>query len=62
MLRHNHIRPNWNPYSLHVLLGKKKDGTWHFCVNYHALNVITVKDRFPLPTIDELLYDLEHAT
>ncbi|MCH82502.1 transposon Ty3-I gag-pol polyprotein, partial [Trifolium medium] len=58
LLANGWIAPSNNPFSSPVLLLKKKDGTWRMCVNYRDLNALTIKDRFPLPTVDELLDEL----
>ena len=55
------IRPSSSPWGAPVLFVKKKDGTWHMCVDYWALNEITVKNGYPLPKIQECLDQIGSA-
>ncbi|UYV76114.1 hypothetical protein LAZ67_13002577, partial [Cordylochernes scorpioides] len=61
MLERKVIQPSESPWSAPVVLVKKKDGTWRFCVDFRRLNHITKKDVYPLPRIDDVLDHLSSA-
>ena len=52
------IRPSTSPWGAPVLLVKKKDGTLRLCVDYQKLNRVTVKNKYPLPRIEDLFDQL----
>ncbi|KAJ9566126.1 hypothetical protein OSB04_002092 [Centaurea solstitialis] len=56
------IRPSSSPWGAPVLFVKKKDGSFRMCIDYRELNKITIKNRYPLPRIDDLFDQLQGAT
>jgi hypothetical protein len=61
LLAKGYIKPSKSPYGAPVLFVHKKDGTLRMCVDYRALNKVTVKNRYPLPRIDDLFDSLSEA-
>ncbi|WJX94652.1 hypothetical protein P8452_76049 [Trifolium repens] len=62
LLEKGFIRPSVSPWGAPVLLVKKKDGKTRLCVDYRKLNKVTIKNRYPLPRIDDLMDQLRGAS
>ncbi|GJW86892.1 putative reverse transcriptase domain-containing protein [Tanacetum coccineum] len=56
------IRPSTSPWGAPVLFVKKKDGSFRMCIDYRELNKLTVKNRYPLPMIDDLFDQLQGSS
>jgi hypothetical protein len=61
MLQSGVIQLSSSPFTSSVLLVKKKDMSWHFCVDYRVLNTLIVKNKDPLLVVEELLDELARA-
>jgi hypothetical protein len=56
-----YIKPSASPWGSPILFVKKKDGSMRMCIDYQNLNAVTVKNKYPLPRIDDLLDQLKDA-
>ncbi|GJY97945.1 putative reverse transcriptase domain-containing protein [Tanacetum coccineum] len=62
LLEKGFIRPSWSPWGAPVVFIKKKDGSFHMCINYHELNKMMVKNRYPFLRIDDLFDQLQGSS
>src|SRR3954470_16380134 len=62
LLAKHFIQPSVSPWGAPVLLVKKKDGSMRLCIDYRQLNKVTIKNKYPLPRIDDLLDQLKGAS
>jgi hypothetical protein len=61
LLEKGFTRPSSSPWGAPMIFVLKKDGTQRLCVDYRALNEVTIKNKYPLPRIDDLFDQLRHA-
>ena len=61
LLEQGFIEPSSSPWGAPILFIAKKDGTLRMCIDYRALNKVTLKDRYPLPRIDDIFDQLRDA-
>jgi hypothetical protein len=61
LIKNGFIHPSTSPWGAPVIFVLKKDGTQRLCIDYGALNEVTVKNNYPLPRIDDMFYQLRGA-
>jgi hypothetical protein len=61
LLKKGYIHPSVSPWGALVLFVKKKDGTLRLCIDFRQLNKVTVKNKYPLPRIDDIFDQLKDA-
>ena len=61
LLGKGYIRPSASPWGAPVLFVKKKDVSMRLCIDYRELNKVTIKNKYPLPRIDDLFDQLKGA-
>ena len=59
LLKKGYICPSVSPWGALILFVKKKDGTLRLCIDFRQLNKVTVKNKYPLPRIDDLFDQLK---
>ena len=62
LLEKGFIRPSVSPWGGSVLFVKKNDGTLRLCIDYRQLNKLTIKNKYPLPIIDDLFDQLKGSS
>ena len=61
LLDRGFIHPSFSPWGVPVLFVKKKDGSLRMCIDYCELNKVTIKNKYPLPRIDDLFDHMRGA-
>lgn len=61
LIQSEEIKVSDSPYSSPAVMVRKRDGSWRMCVDYHQLNAQTIKNKFPMPIIEDLLDELNGA-